>query len=112
MTKKAKIKALEHENQALKGQAEALIENGKKLIDTIAECDEKINSLKSLVKKYENLNDGVPEDCKRGEWCKACEFGKPINVSDGPCGCISIRTVYFCGKGEACQHFVQKGLEK
>ena len=52
----------------------------------------------------------TPDDCKRGEWCKACEF---VNVYHVPSLYtlgyeITATSIYTCGKGESCKNFVQK----
>lgn len=81
------------------------------------EKDRLINKLATLQTKFEQmgeLKDSEPPDCKRGPWCKACEFVETYHYNEyipgghwSP-GFTTLRTAYMCTKGESCKHFVQK----
>lgn len=82
------------------------------LVSQIREKDERIEELESEITRLSDrmraffaAEDGTPDDCKRGEWCKACEFHKALHIPHGHWG---YDTVYFCGKGDSCPNFVQK----
>lgn len=73
-------------------------------------------STESLEKDLDNITkmkDSTPEDCKRGEWCKACEFSRIYfsRVYHGGAVWRSCPT-YMCGKGESCKNFVQRKEEE
>lgn len=83
------------------------------LARTISEKNKRIEELEAEVARLEDrlksffaAEDGTPEDCKRGRWCQSCEFNKALHIPGMYWG--SYDTVYFCGKGESCQNFVQK----
>lgn len=62
--------------------------------------------LEQQIADMEAVANTTPPDCKRGSWCKACEFVRTYRVT----GCYSgvIEPVYICGKGESCANFVPK----
>lgn len=93
-----KIADLEKKNtelQALLNSAEA----------KVSELRLKEGALEVKVREYRTLRDDTPIDCKRGTWCKGCEFGKQVLYRDGR---FDMAVDYFCGRGEACPNFVQK----
>ena len=69
--------------------------------------------LENRLDDISRLGESIPEDCKKGPWCAACEFGKvfpymahyDFEVHSGV-----TKKYYGCGKGESCQHFVQKEI--
>ena len=82
----------------------------RKKDETINELEWDINLYEKKIEEIQKLIDSIPEDCKPGGWCKACEFKKPFflyrygeryGVRD---------VVYACGKGEACKNFVQEDI--
>lgn len=77
----------------------------KELEADVAEKEAEINRLSQTLCDYTALRDATPDDCKRGEWCKACEFVKEFRVRCGP---WRTHTIWACGKGESCPNFVQK----
>lgn len=67
-----------------------------------------VKSLKSDLDSITKLKDATPEDCKQGEWCKACEFVKVyLSRSYFSDGLWRTTPRYICGKGESCKNFVQ-----
>lgn len=105
MTKKEKIKMLELELETNHRIIDELKRDKRELTDIATDHNNAIADLKAALRKFEVLNNATPENCKRGEWCKACEFAKEIRV---PVGSFGYKTEYFCGKNEACSNFVQK----
>ena len=91
--------------------------SSKKIRELEAELEKKdreINKLKNELDVYrikvadmEAYSNTTPPDCVRGNWCKACEFVKPYYIR----GYLSSYsdTIYVCGKGKSCEHFVPKG---
>ena len=58
-----------------------------------------------LDKKFEimsELEDSTPTDCKKGVWCKTCQFVRVFH------NIATLDIVYTCGKGECCNHYIQK----
>ena len=97
---KKALEKLEAENKKLKEEKDALI-------DKLAEVTTKFEVMGEL-------KESEPADCKRGPWCKACEFVKTYHYSEyipggymRP-GFTTLRTAYMCGKGDSCKQFVQK----
>lgn len=87
----------------------------RELTETLEQRDQEIKELnRKLNRVYDRLDsfvsreDGTPEDCTRGIWCRACEFSTvafvPARDRYNP-----PEKVYFCGKGKSCSNFVQKG---
>lgn len=79
----------------------------------IAMKDREIARLEDLLagheirfEKMEKTMKSTPEDCKPGEYCRACHFGEAYTMYDRHFH--NIRSVYLCGKGGSCDHFVQK----
>lgn len=87
-----------------------------------------INRLKDRIDKTERDNgiltakliamkvdlDNTPKDCKSGPWCRACEFRKCYRVYSDYIipGCErAIELLYVCGKGNACENFVEAKKE-
>ena len=66
----------------------------------------RISCMYDKLQKFITQEDGTPEDCKRGKWCGACEFGRAYHIGYGP----DRQLTYFCGKGKACSNFVQKQI--
>lgn len=108
-------KRKEYEAEILKLNLE-INELRREIIDL--ECDKKklkitVNDLENAIDSMTKLTDTIPEDCKQGEWCKACEFVKEYQISQFRGGGVwSYVTRYMCGKGESCQHFVQRKEEE
>lgn len=79
--------------------------------DTITNLTNQNILLLQTINEFRKLNDAMPPDCKRGPWCKACEFVKEVKVfrplEPGKPACI-VETLHVCGKGESCNNFVQK----
>ena len=83
----------------------SLQEDIKDLQRDYTELNDKLAEAKQIIEKYRALDDATPSDCKRGSWCKGCEFNKEIIEYDlygrHQLSC-------FCGKVESCSNFVQK----
>lgn len=89
----------------------------KELTSTLAEKDAIIerykNSLEATntdVSELKKLIKNTPEDCKPGDYCKACEFGKEfkIRMTHPNSICYYDQYVTICCKGGACSNFVKK----
>lgn len=72
------------------------------------------NELKILKKDFEKALDELQplqdkqKNCKRGEWCKACNFNKECYISTHP-RALNYGTPYsyhYCTKG-ICQEFIE-----
>lgn len=73
--------------------------------------DAEISRLKNVVKNYETLSDGTPEDCVRGVWCSSCAFRKEVikhNISPF----YNIESTFFCSKGESCKHYTNNAKKE
>lgn len=72
------------------------------------EIDELKNERQHLINTISDItraNYTTPEDCKRGEYCRACEFGRPLPITRG----YGVwQEIVVCGKAETCKNFVQK----
>lgn len=80
----------------------------KELVRTQSEFYDLRRSYETLerkVEEYEKRLENTPTDCKVGSWCKACEFGKAVYIRSRIYGDTDL---YYCGKAEACQNFIQK----
>lgn len=91
-------------------QREALIEklqaNYLRIDQEKTELEKALEEARKIINEYVVLGEATPSDCKRGEWCRGCEFSKPVTHSAGIFG--GIQHTYFCGKAESCKNFVQK----
>lgn len=63
-------------------------------------CTKSIEHDRNKLKKYEEAVAKTPEDCVRGDWCRACAFDKWY--------CIHDRVYYYCGKNDACPNMLKK----
>ena len=81
-----------------------LIKERDKLRMDLLEKEKELKEARKIIDQYRTLSDATPADCKRGSWCKACEFVKPMRTYTG----LVFREDYFCGKAGACSNFVQK----
>lgn len=72
----------------------------------IHRLEDELAVLKIKLSEIQQYANTTPTDCIRGEWCKACEFCKSFYVLNYPI--YQGNTIYICGKGESCKHFVQK----
>lgn len=81
-----------------------LIKERDKFKEELIKTEEKLKEAREIIDQYRTLSDATPSDCKRGAWCKACEFVKPMRTYSG----LVFREEYFCGKAESCKNFVQK----
>ena len=105
MTKKEKIKMLELELEGKNQLIVNITNDNKKLSNQNVELNDTIADAKRVLKEFMKADEATPKDCKRGSWCKACEFNKSIRV---PFGMFGYREEYFCGKEESCSNFVQR----
>lgn len=83
----------------------------RELTERVKSKDREIEALEKRLKAFHAAEDGTPSDCKRGTWCKSCEFRKALHIPRKAIGGFVMSgydTVYFCGKGESCKNFVQK----
>ena len=107
-----KRKAYEEEIDRLRSVINDYNNEKYELMCDIRTLTANINELEKALLRFTELEDATPEDCKRGEWCKACEFAvcRLVRVQH-PNFATRYHTVYMCGKGESCQHFVQRKEE-
>lgn len=85
----------------------------KQLEAQLADKDRKIYRLEDLLarneKKFElvqSMLGSKPEDCRMGEYCKACAFSKAYLVFNHRRD--DFDTMYLCNKAGSCQNYVQK----
>lgn len=78
--------------------------------------DIKINRLEDIISKHEkrfedmqNMLNSTPEDCRIGEYCKACSFSKAYYIHNRRHD--EYEVVYLCNKAGSCKDFVQKEVE-
>lgn len=55
------------------------------------------------------IKRNIPEDCKLGPWCKGCMYVKRYTYSIDR---FEKEELLYCGKEEACKHFVQSEVEE
>lgn len=70
--------------------------------------------LENRLDDISKFDETIPEDCKKGPWCAACEFGKAFHyMAHYDFGVHSgvTKTFYGCGKGESCKNFIQKEID-
>ena len=97
----------------------AVVSNAhRRLKNEIEQKDREIKQLKYDLKSYEcqidtimNVDNSIPEGCMQGPYCEACAFVKHYYVPSNQPG-IGRRLLTLCGKGMACDCFVEKGEEK
>jgi hypothetical protein len=70
-----------------------------------------LSDLENALERASNIEKTIPEDCKKGPWCKACEFARGFRYREPASMGYITDTVYVCGKGESCQNFVPKNME-
>lgn len=79
------------------------------------------SELKSMLVKAEHelklvltLKDAIPEGCTPGLYCEACEFAKKYYYHSWGyrANRNTMITGTICGKGESCQHFIQKEIKE
>ena len=87
----------------------------KKITECQGEKDRYNYELETLKKDFEKALDELQplqykqQNCKRGEWCEACNFNKECYISAYP-QTINYGTPYsyhYCTKG-ICQEFIEK----
>ena len=90
----------------------------KELEAIVAEKDREIGRLRCRLDYYEakfeeiqKAVDATPDDCKPGEYCKACAFSKVYVIRDFYGGNCLVPT-YLCNKAGSCEKFVQKKTEE
>lgn len=68
--------------------------------------------LTQKLKRADEIESTMPENCIRGEWCKACGFSKTLHsrVYEGH-GQYSLEAFIVCDKGNSCENFVQRKEE-
>ena len=55
------------------------------------------------------IKRNTPEDCKLGPWCECCMYVKRYTYSIDR---FETAELLYCGKEEACKHFVQKEADE
>ena len=89
----------------------------KKLFDTEIDRNKYRNMAINLENKLDDiskLEETIPEDCKKGPWCIACEFSKVYHYMEHYNFNTNTRIrnkIYVCDKGESCNSFVQKEID-
>lgn len=92
-----------------------LIKVNKENENVIRASQRAINKYDYLCLRYEKmrkalfevvkLKQNLPEDCKRGPWCLGCTFVKKYTSHIDR---FETMELSYCGKEEACEHFIQK----
>lgn len=80
----------------------------KEYLELDKRLDAAIAERAATIKELINLQDGTPDDCKRGAWCEECAFAKRRGVRVGSGLLTQHLTVHYCGKAEACKHLLPK----
>lgn len=87
----------------------------KELEAAAAKYQSEINSLKCQLdvykikfEKFTELNNTMPEECKRGLYCDACMYQRTLHYNDGSFSASNRRTMYLCGKGMVCPGFAER----
>ena len=90
--------------------------NVRELEEELRDKDRQIRDLRDQVALYQNKVECIektlkntPEDCKPGEYCKACAFSKVYMVKDPYTGW---HEMYLCNKNGACKNFVQRSEDE
>lgn len=82
---------------------EDLRKDKERLEKYIDRLEEDINTIQASLKN-------TPDDCKLGNYCGACEFGRPYRIRNS---CFtSYRLITLCGRAEACKNFVAREANK
>lgn len=93
------------------------LKTNKALEQKLTHIEAERNSCYHALKEMSKAQVTQPSDCKRGSYCRACEFGKPYYTYKSNryyaelMGGDITGTYYMCGKGQACPCFVQKGKQ-
>ena len=82
-----------------RNEYERTIQNQKQTIDQLE------TKLRELGEQFAEAAKAPPEGCKRGAWCRACGWNKPIVVRFNGYGAREIAGV--CMKG-CCESFIEK----
>lgn len=99
------IKNLQERIELRDLQIKNLVKELAEAKDKLAETEKALRETHKIISEYTILGDATPADCKRGEWCRGCEFAKHITFRSIFGG---LQETYFCGKAESCSNFVQK----
>ena len=67
------------------------------LRDSFSAAKEKLDDISEY-------HDSIPDDCIRGQYCEACEFGKIYHTRSA----LISKTFAVCTKGKSCSNFIQK----
>ena len=93
---------------------EAELNGLRKVRDENSELKHILDEAERELKLVLSLKDAAPEDCAPGLYCEACEFAKKYyyhawvyHTSRN-----TMITGITCGKGESCQHFIQKEIKE
>lgn len=88
----------------------------KELEAQLEKKDRKIANLEDQVSgyqmKFEAIEESLkatPKDCKWGEYCRGCSFADSYFYRDR---FGDLRQIYFCGKQNSCQNFMQKEVNE
>lgn len=102
----------------LKKELNDALKTNKALEQKLTNTEEVLNSCYHALEEMSKAQATQPSDCKRGSYCRSCEFGKPYYTYNYPyknnvyyaelMGGDIKGTYYMCGKGQACPCFVQK----
>lgn len=93
---------------------EELISENRRLESEKNKLISELATLKTRLEAIVEIKESEPPDCKRGPWCKACEFVKIYHYGEyiPGNGYTTYNNAYMCGKGDSCKHFVQKEINK
>ena len=76
----------------------------QELETTIEEKDDRI---RELGKAFADATKAPPDGCKKGNWCQACVYNKPVVSGYSP----YVMTIGVCMKG-SCESFIPKQESK
>lgn len=73
---------------------------------TISQLESELNILKAKVEAMDCLDSHIPKDCKKGIYCRSCEFSRAFHIPN-MYGRFD-QMVYLCNKGDICKNFVER----
>lgn len=97
MTKKQRIEELE---EVVKNQ-----------LSKIRSLEQDIKIYQAKFEEFTELNNTMPEECKRGLYCDACMYQRTLHYYVGVWPNDECRTMYLCGKGMVCPGFAERVKE-
>lgn len=105
MFKKAKLEA---EIRELKCKIDDLKDGIKDRDEQIKELTSTNEALERSLEEIDLAMKSTPEDCKPGEYCEACHFGRTYTIRRLHVGVTYEKNIHLCNKAGSCENFVQK----